>query len=93
MLICVICIATAAQNSRKCFQIKLMLNEEVGRLLEKAFCSVEMLQGFSKSQVNDKCSFKMSSCEHASQLVFDYTVFEKQILLLQETVQHHPNFT
>lgn len=93
MLIFVICISTAAQNSRKCFQIRLMLNKEVGRLLEEAFCSVEMLQGFSKSQVNDKRSFKMSLCEHASQLVFDCTVLEKQILLLQETVQHHPNFT
>lgn len=52
-----------------------------------------MLKGFSKFQVNDKCSFKMSLCEHASQLILDYNVLEKQFLLLQETVQHHPNFT
>lgn len=36
-LIRVICISTAAQNSEKCFQIRLMLNEGVHRLSEEAF--------------------------------------------------------
>lgn len=51
-----------------------------------------MLQVFSIFQVNDKRSFKISLCKRASQLILDYTVLEKQFLL-QETVQHHPNFT
>lgn len=41
----VICISTAAQNSGKCFQIRLMLIEEVGRLLEEAF----FLSNFSRN--------------------------------------------
>lgn len=76
-----------------------MLNEGVDRLSKEAFffslsvISVEILSGFSKFQVNDKRSFRMTWCEHASQLILDYTVLEKQFLLLMETVQHHPNFS